>query len=335
MSKLVLGVVGASSMIAKELVEWMSKWRCQEADVHFYDTKEHVGYVQCCCDHFMPIQEMKDEVVSELDIVVFCEETLRYQFASKCKKTSFVINLCSYQPGETLIVPHINSDTVTQEDGHLFLPDATYMMLATILNVVQKLSPLEAIDVTSLHSVAECGHMGCEDLQKQLQAFAQKQDLESKLFPLQDSFQNLPLLFQALPQTSPFLKDGRTQEEAFLMEHLNKLCEPCKIAITCVRITAIRGMAMSITMHLQDDISQDTFMDAISSSPACVCIDDIEHDMYPICGDVIHDYRVFIGRMRKLDSHCFQAWAVCDELSIRCAATVQLILYLAHNFYVS
>lgn len=332
MKKIRLGIVGARSLIAKELMNWLKKWHVPCEDIALFDAQEASGYICPFADHYLPIQCATLEDLCKQDVLMFCEESLRDLFYEKLVDTIYTIDLCNSQKDAWVVLPNWNIDTLLEGHKHIAIPNASLHMITAISKVIESLSELTGITSTTLHSAGEYGEQGCKELQKQMEAYLANKDLESCCFPLPTSYQHLPLLFQTLPQTSSFLVDGRSQEEAYLETSLGYFLKQVpSLSLTCARCASMRGMSCSITIELAKEICLETIVDAYASSSSFICFDDLSHDMYPITADVIHDYRIFIGRMRKSSPTTFMAWAVCDDFSIRCAAAVQVLFYLAHN----
>lgn len=332
MKKLRLGIVGAKTLIAKELMSWLKKWHVPCKDIVLFDAQEASGYICPYDEHYLPIRCANEEVLNKQDILLFCDEVLRDQWYASIQESIYSIDLCSIQRDGWLILPQWNIDSLSAGHTRIAIPNASLQLLTAIAKVLETQACITSISSTTLHSAGEYGEKGCKELQKQMEAYLADKDLESCCFPLPTSYQHLPLLFQTLPQTSSFLPDGRSKEEAYLETSLGYfLKQQPSLSLTCARIACMRGMSCSITLEMKEDIPIDTIVDAYASSSSFICFDDLSHDMYPITADVIHDYRIFIGRMRKSSPTTFVAWAVCDDLSIRCAAAVQVIFYLYHN----
>lgn len=331
MSEYKAGIIGASSWIARELIEWMEKWRFQ-ASLILMDDQEACGQIIPYQNRYLAIKTVNEKDVRDCELLFDCRSHGDKAIKGVCED-AYVISLNECAKEDKIILPTINLTEFQKENHALFIPCASYILLASVLSLMQQISNVKQAAVTSLHSVAELGDDACQDLMKQIQAYAKGQEIESTEFPLKDAYQHLPLLFQTLPQTSCLCKEGSTCEELFLKEHLpDCITTVPKLSATCVRVAALRGLSMSLVFTCEEEQELDTIIDAFASDPKFICIDDISHNMYPICADVIHDYRIYIGRMRKSDAHTFVAWAVCDDLAIRCGAAVRVGMYILRNF---
>lgn len=331
MKKMNMGIVGASSLLAKELLVWINKWHVPYGQIHLFDTQEHCGYMMPFETEFLVIKKINQQLQEPIDILFICKQDI---YPTTWDTTNiYRVYLDGSCEQANMFLPRINMGDMKKEDMICFIPGAASFMLAHMSDVMKQIDDMDAIVATSMHSAGECGCAGCEELQKQIEAYSKDKEMEAACFPLPSSYQNLPLFLQVLPQTSAFLSDGRTMEEAALQEIIHTLYKKdIPVHATCVRGAWMRGMSMSATFQWKQKHSIDTIMDAFTSAPSFICFDDLRHDMYPIMADVIHDYRIFIGRMRLTSENACSVWAVCDDLSCRCAAAIQIALHIYHNY---
>lgn len=326
------GILGASTLLAKELMIWLSKWHWMECPLILLDEKNKTGEIMEFQSHYLPIHAYEKSRIETCDVIFDCMETYDEKIAGWIHPKTYVIHMHSYYSQDQIIVPNVNVSDVRKERHHIFIPYASFLLLSSVLAVAKKQTSVDACIVTSLQSAAEMGYEGREDVISQMQAFTDGDVLESKMFPFPDAYQHLPLLFQPLPQTSALLEDGFTQEETFLSDKMSAcFLSPPKVSATCVRVPSLHGLSMNITLSLHHETNIDRLVDGLTSDPSLICMDDVTHNMYPICADVLHDYRIYIGRMRMGDACTFQGWAVCDDLAIRATAAIKTARYLLHN----
>ncbi len=326
------GILGASAWLARELIEWLQKWRFPY-EIILFDEIEECGRITKYKDKYYPLHRLDDPLLKECTIIFDCIGKASDLLKDEGQEKQWIIHLCGCDQKGKLLLPSLGCDHITKQDHDLRIPTAAFSMFAMILALIQTKYKVKQCVLTSLHSVAEVGDEGCKDLLEQLHAYVSGQEMESDMFPLKDAYQHLPLLFQVIPQTSGFCDGGSSEEEMCFQSNLDQLFDQtCNVCATCVRVAGLRGLSMSLVFTCEQEICLDDMIDAFSADPSMICFDDITHNMYPICADVIHDYRVYVGRMRKSDPHTFAMWAVCDDLALRCAAAVKTALYIIHNF---
>lgn len=327
MRELRAGIVPAAHPMSRELLEWLEKWHFPATIVFFdaaLDHEEaitHHGKSYACypLDH---------EQSAACDILFDCgEPSLSLPTAHPYR-----IHLGKAVPNTKLIIPSLNLDQLHEEHHDIQIPFAAFALYMAVYTVAKRHQHIKQVTLTSLHSVADMGDAGINDLKQQLHAYVQGTTMESQCFPLRHVHPHLPLLFQALPQTSPFTPSKDSQEEWLFHHYLAAFDDEVVLSSTCVRIAALRGLSMSMTFRCADEVNEEHLIDAFNSDPSLICFDDAAHNMYPICADVIHDHRIYIGRMRTSDPHTFSAWAVCDDLALPCTYAVKVAFYLAHNF---
>lgn len=326
------GIIGASTWLARELAKWLKKWRFPY-DIVLFDENEECGRTFEYQDQFYPVHRLSDERLFTCTVLFDCIGKADQLIPQEKQEQMWIIRLCGCEKIGKLVLPSVNLDQLTANDHNLRIPTAAFAMAAMIFAALKQRHTLRKGVFTSLHSVAEVGDEGCKDLMEQLKAYVAGQEPESELFPLKDAYQHLPLLFQTIPQTSDFCDGGSSQEELRLQTNLKQLFDTdCDICATCVRVAGLRGLSMSLAFLCDEEVDPEALTDVFSQDPNMICFDDITHNMYPICADVIHDYRIYIGRMRRSDPHTFAMWAVCDDLALRCGIAVKTAFYVIHNF---
>ena len=319
------GVLGASTLLGRELLVWLDQWRFP-CTPFLFDETEQSGRIISYQDHYLPLCAY-DERIASCDILFDCRMDKEDKYKGFINDKTYIIALGENKAGKRILPKQL--EAFHEQDHVVVVPQAAEMMLEELLAVVRSVDKVKHAWITSLHSAAEFGDAGCEDLNRQLVAYGKHQMLESHLFPLANATQKLPLLFQALPQTTPIDADGITVEEKQLMQVGG---DDTAIHASCVRIGALRGMAMSAAFTCEQVLNKERVIDCFAMNPGFICFDDATHNMYPICADVLHDHHIYIGRMRLSDPHTFMAWAVCDDIALRCASAVKLAFYILHNF---
>lgn len=325
-----VGILGASTLLAGELLSWMEKWHFHFDGLLLFDDLNYRGLIKACKGNYYPIQEESCEKIASVDILFVAKEGIDEESCSRLG--TYTIDLRNLSIAKN-IYPHVNIASFQKELTYMHIANPSTYALVNVLQVMHHISTVNSVNYDALCPVSSRGEAGCRELTQQMAQYLGKLELEAKQFPLPSSTQHLPILFQALPQTSAFMEGKITEEEQAVKDELQLLFgEDIRVYGTCMQAPFLRGIAISITLTLQEEIDADRIMDAFTSSPSFICIADEEHDMYPIISDVIHDYRIFIGRIRQ-EGRIVQLWCVMDDLSARCAAAMQVGFYLLHNVY--
>lgn len=326
------GILGASTWLARELAQWLQKWRFPY-EIMLFDEEENCGRAFEYQDRYYPIHRFDDKRLVNCTLIFDCIGIADQLLSEQEQQRMWILRLCGCEKIGKLVLPSVSLEHITAQDHNLRIPTAAFAMYAMIFSVLKNKHTIQKSVLTSLHSVAEVGDEGCKDLLEQLKAYVAGHEPESDIFPLKNAYQHLPLLFQTIPQTSDFCDGGSSEEELRFQSNLKQLFDiECDICATCVRVAGLRGLSMSLAFMCEEEVDPEALTDIISQDPNMICFDDITHNMYPICADVIHDYRIYIGRMRKSDPHTFAMWAVCDDLALRCGIAVKTALYVIHNF---
>ena len=127
------------------------------------------------------------------------------------------------------------------------------------------------------------------------------------------------IAFNVVPQVESF-KDGDdyTTEERKVMAETRKILGAPEIGITatCVRVPVYTGHSESINLQTRDPFSPDECRELLAATPGVQVIDDPANGLYPMAIDAAGQDDVFVGRIRRDDSHerCLNLWVVGDNL---------------------
>ena len=127
------------------------------------------------------------------------------------------------------------------------------------------------------------------------------------------------IAFNVVPQVESF-KDGDdyTTEERKVMAETRKILGAPDIGITatCVRVPVYTGHSESINLQTRDAFSPEECRELLAATPGVQVIDDPANGLYPMAIDAAGQDDVFVGRIRRDDSHerCLNMWVVGDNL---------------------
>jgi aspartate-semialdehyde dehydrogenase len=145
-----------------------------------------------------------------------------------------------------------------------------------------------------------------------------------------------PIDLNVLPHIDVFLDNGYTKEEMKMVNETKKIMSDDSIQVTAttVRIPAIGGHSESVNVEFENDFDLEEVRKLISEAPGVVLQDDPANKIYPM---PIHAHgrdEVFVGRVRRDESHpkSLNMWIVADNLRKGAATNaVQIAEYLVNN----
>ena len=327
-----IGVVGAGTLLAKELLIWIEKWHFPYQELHLFDQMQFVGTIKKCKDVYYPIADIQGVAKKNIQILFVCDEMLYKQYRHEIAKDCYCIILRG-SLDEHVVLARFNLEDYTETSRCMVIPECSAIPVAQALSVLKQHYTLQYVSVTSMHPVSELDYLGCNELKQQLHDYHVEKQPEANVFPYVTCHQHLPVLFHPLPQCDKFLSNGSTVSEDILCKQVEYLLKgKLPLYATCVRVDSMRGLSQVLCVKTQEQVNLEQVQDMFAGSPFFVLIDDIEHNMYPIISDVLHDYHTFVGRIRIMDTNTIQFWMVSDDIAQRVSSGLQTAFYIYHNF---
>ncbi|MDE6475875.1 MAG: hypothetical protein K2L08_03395 [Erysipelotrichaceae bacterium] len=327
-----IGVVGAGTLLAKEVFIWIEKWHFPYQELYLFDQMQWVGTIKKCKEKYYPISNMQEIEGKEVHLLFICDAMLYEKYKDKIAPNSYCI-LLKGNVDEHVILPRFNLENNTEELKCIKIPECSTIPVAQALHVLQTAYTLQYISITSMHPVSELDYIGCNELKQQLKDYYLEKQPEAHVFPYITCHQHLPILFHPLPQCDAFLANGSTLSEDILCKQVQYLLQDqLPLYATCIRVDSMRGLSQVVCVKTKEPIHIEQIQDLFAGSSFFVLMDDIEHNMYPMISDVLHDHRTFIGRIRKMDDYTLQFWMVSDDIAQRVGSGLQAAYYIYHNF---
>jgi aspartate-semialdehyde dehydrogenase len=126
------------------------------------------------------------------------------------------------------------------------------------------------------------------------------------------------IAFNVLPEIDVFLDNGYTKEEWKLVEETRKIMHADEIAIstTCVRVPVFTGHSMAVNIEFSQPMSPEEARRILAQAPGVKVIDDPVISLYPQPWSATGTDEVFVGRIRRDESHPngLVMWIVADNL---------------------
>jgi aspartate-semialdehyde dehydrogenase len=126
------------------------------------------------------------------------------------------------------------------------------------------------------------------------------------------------IAFNVLPEIDVFLDDGYTKEEWKMMEETRKImhASDMNISATCVRVPVFVGHSAAIHVEFSQPMSPDEARHILVQAPGVRVLDDPGISLYPQSWSAAGTDDVFVGRIRRDDSHSnsLVMWIAADNL---------------------
>ncbi len=230
-------------------------------------------------------------------------------------------------PAVKLVVPEINADVLTREDKIIANPNCSTIQMVMALAPLHRRYGIRRIVVATYQSVSGSGYRAVNQMMNERNraegemAYAYRIDLN------------------VLPQVDVFLGNGYTKEEMKMVNETRKILRDDSIGVTAttVRVPVTGGHSEAVNVELAAGFDMADIRPLLASMPGVTVVDDPDTLQYPMPATAEGRDDVFVGRIRRDESHprALNLWIVSDNLRKGAATNaVQIAEHLVRQGFI-
>lgn len=225
-----------------------------------------------------------------------------------------------------LVVPECNAeDALNRPRGVIANPNCTTIMMVVALKVLENLSHIRRVHVSSYQAASGAGQAAMDELHEQYRQIIAGEEVKVEKFAYQ-------LAYNVIPQIDVFQDNGYTKEEMKMYNETRKIMHSDIVtSATCVRVPSLRSHSESIWIETERPISVEEAREAISNGEGLTLMDNPEKKEYPMPLFLAGKDDVYVGRIRKdlANPNGLTFWLVSDQIRKGAALNaVQIAEYL-------
>ena len=225
-----------------------------------------------------------------------------------------------------LVVPECNAeDALNRPRGIIANPNCTTIMMVVALKVLENLSHIRRVHVSSYQAASGAGQAAMDELHEQYRQIIAGEEVKVEKFAYQ-------LAYNVIPQIDVFQDNGYTKEEMKMYNETRKIMHSDIVtSATCVRVPSLRSHSESIWIETERPISVEEAREAISNGEGLTLMDNPEKKEYPMPLFLAGEDDVYVGRIRKdlANPNGLTFWLVSDQIRKGAALNaVQIAEYL-------
>ena len=330
-----LGIVGASGMVGRKLLDLLAKRDFPINKLSLFG-KSTVGESVLFGSEEQIIQPLNKDSFNGLDLTIFSAgSSVARKFCYEAiNQDNYVIDLSSafrYQEDVPLIVPEINGGIIDDLKQPILIanPNCTTAQLLMALKPIHDLAQIDHFDLATYQAVSGTGKAAVEELRQE--TFSKESTEIQKVYPKQ-------IAFNAIPQCDIFLDDYYTKEEMKVVWETQKIMDP-KITVnaTCVRVPVFNGHSEAVFIKTKNFVTREEVLKALNNFNGVTVIDNPDLQEYPTPIEHANDTEeVYVGRVRSKDMHdhgLISLWIVADNVYGKGAAlnAIQIAERLLNN----
>ncbi len=329
-----VAIVGATGVVGQEMRIILAERNFPVNEIRYFASHRSAGKKLPWKNTFIEVEDLSALDFSGIDIALFSAGGSRSEeFASKFVSSGAVVidNSSTFrmQSDVPLIVPEINAHAIKNHKGIIANPNCSTIAMVMALKPIYDEVKIERVVVSTYQSVSGAGNNAIEELLNQTQAFLDKKELKSEVFPHTIAFECIP----QIPQSDAFGKNGYTSEEMKLLNETRKILEDnnIKITMTAVRVPVICAHSLSVNVQTKKKITSQRAREVLENFSGVKVLDEPKKERYPLVNTSYGKDEVFVGRIREDESiDCgLNMWVVSDNLRKGAALNaIQIAEYL-------
>lgn len=227
-------------------------------------------------------------------------------------------------PTKKLVVPEVNAHVLTKEDKIIANPNCSTIQMVVALQPLHEKYKIKRVVVSTYQSVTGTGVKAVDQLMNERKGID-----GPKAYPYE-------IDLNVLPHIDVFQDNGYTKEEMKMVKETNKIMgdDSIRVTATTVRIPVMGGHSESVNVEFENDFDLADVRRILEEAPGLIVVDDVANLKYPMPKDAHEKDEVFVGRLRRDESHdkALNMWIVADNLRKGAATnTVQIAEYLVDN----
>ncbi|MNJ97720.1 Aspartate-semialdehyde dehydrogenase [compost metagenome] len=224
-------------------------------------------------------------------------------------------------PTKKLVVPEVNAHVLTKEDKIIANPNCSTIQMVVALQPLHEKYKIKRVIVSTYQSVTGTGVKAVDQLMNERKGID-----GPKAYPYE-------IDLNVLPHIDVFTDNGYTKEEMKMVKETNKIMgdDSIRVTATTVRIPVMGGHSESVNVEFENDFDLADVRRVLEEAPGIIVVDDVANLKYPMPKDAHEKDEVFVGRLRRDESHdkALNMWIVADNLRKGAATNaVQIAEYL-------
>ena len=306
-----LAIVGATGMVGTKMLQVIKERKLPYSELYLVASKKSAGKEVEFNGGKYTVLSIEEALEKKIDIALFSAggETSKMWAPKFASQGTVVIDNSSawrMDLDKKLIVPEVNGHLIDKNDLIIANPNCSTIQLVVVLNELQKVNPIQRVVVSTYQSITGTGVKAVEQMENERNGISAEM-----IYPY-------PIDKNLIPHIDTFLENGYTKEEQKIIDESKKILNLPDLAITstAVRVPVMGGHSESVNIEFENEIDLNAFIQVLKNADGVKFFDNLDNLEYPMpILSEDNDY-VWIGRIRKDNSHpkAINLWIVSDNL---------------------
>lgn len=333
-----IAIVGASGAVGQEFLRILNERELPIDQLFLFGSSRSCGRQYVYRGREITVQELRhNDDFKDIDIAfVSAGGSTSLEYADTITKhgTIMIDNSSAFRMDENvpLVVPEVNAaDALGAPRRIIANPNCTTIQMVVALQVIEQLSRITRVHVSTYQAASGAGATGMEELKKQMMDQTVGNPLQVEKFAYQ-------LLENLIPQVDIFTDNGYTKEEMKMYHETRKIMHRPDISVSalCVRVPVMRAHSEAIWVETERALSTDEVRQAFATAPGIILQDEPQDKIYPMPLMVSGHDKVYVGRIRQdlANPKGVTFWCVGDQIRKGAALNaVQIAEYMIEQGY--
>ena len=322
MRKPVIGVLGATGVVGRHILEILEENNVVFEDIKFLASKKSAGKTITFKNKEYTIIEATPEAFEGINIVLASaggSTSLALAHEAVKRGCVYIDNSSAFRMEKDipLVIVGVNDEDIRKHNGIIANPNCSTSQLMLALKPLHDYAEIKRMVVSTYQSVSGAGLAAINELRENTVAANEGKEFENKVF-------KKPIAYNCIPQIDSFCENGYTKEEMKVTNETRKILhlEPnTPISCTAVRVPVFVGHSESVTVEFKKDITPEKARELLENAWGVKVIDDVENYEFPTALMAAGTNPVYVGRIRKdiAFDNAISFWCVADNLRIGAA----------------
>lgn len=294
-----VGILGATGAVGREMMKVLEEYQFPVKELIPLASSRSAGKKLSFSGEEVTVREATPSAFKGIDIVLgAAENEIAKAFSSDIVRADavFVDNSSAFRmnPDVPLVIPEINGADAQNHKGIIANPNCSTIITLMAVAPIARISPIRKMIASTYQAVSGAGVGGLRDLESQVKAYANGEELVAETF-------SYPIAFNLIPCIGSEKEQGYTSEELKMQNEGRKILHlpELRVTCTCVRVPILRSHSISVTLVTERKVTVKEARHAISAFSGDVLADDLSENLYPMPLCSSDKDEVLVGRIRE------------------------------------
>jgi aspartate-semialdehyde dehydrogenase len=313
-----VAVVGATGAVGNEMVSILQERNFPVNDLKLLASQRGAGTRMEFKGKHYTVEVLNEDSFKGIDIGLFSAGgSISEKFAPLAGKEGCVVidNTSAFRmdPDVPLVVPEVNPHAIAgyPKKNIIANPNCSTIQMVVALKPIHDIARIKRVVVSTYQAVSGTGKRAIKELESQVLAIYNHQEIKKEVYPHQ-------IAFNCLPHIDVFFDNGYTKEEMKMVNETKKIMEAPSIAVTAttVRVPVFYGHSEAVNIETEKKITAQEVREALGKAPGIRVVDNPKKFEYPLAIDATGEDETLVGRIREDESipNGINLWVVADNI---------------------